>query len=233
MLKIGFKDFDARQIAGIEHSIIKIMLDKLNAAIISRKGQMLVEMRNLIRNALRRTDHYISMANYGGRLAREFGFLQGAEKDYVDPIVEYIAEAAQIGDPDFRVSQVDNSISGKLEFIVFDGDYTTLFSLPTATYLSVSQGKNATETPVPWLKWLLESGVDPVVLGWHIVNFRKPFSLSRSGFALMQKTAGGSWHVPTQYAGEPNDNWLTVALTNPQFINELAEMIERQLTNAF
>ena len=75
-----------------------------------------------------------------------------------------------------------------------------------------------------WLQWLLEKG-DTIIIDSYEYSPRSGFG--RSGGGSMK--LGGSWRVPPEYAGTPENNFISDSLFNNTFQSTLQNIIERNL----
>ena len=57
-----------------------------------------------------------------------------------------------------------------------------------------------------WLKWLLLYGDRTIISGYEFTI--KNDNKSRTGRGIMQGSVSGSWRVPSDYAGNVDNNWI-------------------------
>jgi len=83
---------------------------------------------------------------------------------------------------------------------------------------------------VPWLEWLLTAG-DGVVVADYYVDFGpyKSPEPSRTGLAIMIKSPGSRYRVPTAHSGTPRDNFITRILDKPSLLDGIGDIVENTL----
>jgi len=132
------------------------------------------------------------------------------------------------------------SFSAALEFMAVPSDYQDLLQLPQASYVSYSKRKNKNNnlsdigeetggTRIDWLKYLLIDGSKSIFPA-HIIHYAKPISLSRAGHALMKP--GGSYSIPPQWAGTPDNNFITRAFFAHKMNDRLGQIMREEILEA-
>lgn len=167
------------------------------------------EIQSLLIDAIKNSPEFISLAAYGvGDLAPEFGFVRGSSIQSL--LLNEIPNHLSI---DIDV----NNISIKVSF-----DIPGLASSSIGSYISNSND-------VEWLKWLLLSGTTPV-----ISNFQIDYNLSaaekretRSHVAHM--IPGGTWAVPSQFAGTIGDNFITRSIESDSVVSQIERIVTESL----
>lgn len=137
-------------------------------------------------------------------------------------VVEAIRDGVVVTARPVRV--IGGRIEGGLRIGIVPASYADLLGLAAAAYISAPSGE-----VIAWLDWLLRRG-DAVV----VVGFDSFFDLSdseraasRTGRAIMRR--GGSWHVPEQFAGFPDDNFLTRALRSDAVMSQLGMIVQEEM----
>ncbi len=158
------------------------------------------DLRTKLASAIRSQPEYGSLKN--GQLRYNFGLSDVANVDIlVDRFVESIYVTTQ------SVKATNNQVSAQLVFsILAQNDLDNI--------LSSSEAAQVTEKgeTLPWLRWLLLRGNEPIILTHRILM--KPTPFSRTGQAIMIPTKSGSWRVPASYIGTIENNWITRALSS-------------------
>lgn len=114
---------------------------------------------------------------------------------------------------------------GGIEVVIIPSNFLyQLISSPDAYYMS-------DENVIPWLYWLLFSGTEVVVAGYH-VKYGTNAKTSRTGDAIMypnNKNESGGFSIVPNYAGTAEDNWITRAAyaALPKIQHELEEEIKK------
>lgn len=111
----------------------------------------------------------------------------------------------------------------RIDIGILRNDYSSLLDLPEAVFAYVSNRGNGI---LQWLDWLLIRGNEPLIEGFHFQQSRSRFSRTGNGLMFL----GGTWHVPDNLAGTPNDNVLTRALENIK--RDLELLVRNELENS-
>jgi hypothetical protein len=170
--------------------------DKVNARINKNKNRALAEFKKLTYDFLVNSPTYESLVS--GDLAFHFGFRKGEEESRLQPILNTFINSVGY---EFKPY---SEYGGGFEFFAIDNGYEDVLSLSVAKIQGGSKN-GVTEYPLPWLNWLLLQG-DRIIVPDHKIKIGA-INSSRSGKAIMVE--GGSWAVPTLYAGTKDDNWVT------------------------
>lgn len=169
-------------------------------------------------NSLVTSPEYLSMMGkyYPHDLHAQFGF-DNPER-IVNPIITNIINLI-----DVKVVPMKRG-TGQINVSLFDGDYSHLVNLPTASYQSNGH-------QISWLEWLLLKGNSIINTGYRI-----KFGLwnwSRSKKALMYK--GGVWKIEqSEFTGTPTNNFITRAIISiindnimPLFESEMGRVLSK------
>lgn len=148
----------------------------------------------------------------GGDLQAELGFI--SPEHFINGLLAGIKGSVYVEFTPYKV--VINSFVGGLSVNVFPEGFREILLLEVATYPSNGY-------TIPWLQWLLEAGTDIVVADYRIEYGNFPNSRSK----MAHMTSGGSYSIPAQYAGRPNDNFITRALDRPDVENRFGDILER------
>jgi hypothetical protein len=150
-----------------------------------------------------------------GKLRNELGFVS---PDYfISGLLMALAEDIEVTFTKLQVT--GSSIIGGLSIGVVTSDYSKLLNISEASYKSATY-------EIPWLNWLLTKGTNVVIANYHIeYGTTKEFILrSRTKNALMKP--GGQYSIPSQYAGTPDNNFITRALYNSE--DRIAKIIQEK-----
>lgn len=71
--------------------------------------------------------------------------------------------------------------------------------------------------------WLLQRGDEAIVTGWS-VDSQGRLKGSRSGLSVMTKD-GGSFSVPPEFSGRPDDNFVVDLLNDPKFVEQCEQIL--------
>lgn len=183
----------------INKLILSSLSDEINSVFKLSLSSILSSTKNLIKNALISQPEYNALKS--GQLRFEFGI---PNADNIDSIIDTMCNTTII---DFRpVNFNSNSLSGG--FIITFLDNNALDSIISSSEASVQDSDGYS---LPWLRWLLNEGVKPIVKSYKVKM--GPNNRSRTGMAIMVKS-NSSWTVPPQYAGTSSNNWISRAIND-------------------
>lgn len=199
--------------------------------------------RYLFHVALISQAEYLALFNpKEGGLMGEFGL---SNPETTDRIVDRIKNALVVRPLGVRTRGAGSSLGlgwlgkllgresvsdfGGLAVSIFSSDlYDELVDMPEAHYFS----DGAKGGYVDWLDWLLLRGTEVVISGWRIdYGMRYGLESSRTGDAVMKRAAGGSYSVPSAFAGTEQNNWITraAAQAEPEIRNALEQAVKSKL----
>ena len=131
-------------------------------------------------------------------MAGQFGIVGGASAIKQD-IVSAVAQSISA-----KLVKFNTNFVGGLEIYIQPTDFTNLLTLSGGH--TIYQGGD-----LHWLDWLLTKG-DAIVISNYQYNAQT--GLGRSGLGNM--IAGGSFRVPPQFSGTPDNNFITRALVGAE-----------------
>lgn len=153
----------------------------------------------------------------GGKLAKEFGFIKNNEENrFLTPLLDWLINQIEVW---FVPFSYENGGELNIDLAVFDID--ELLNQNFAKYISSNNYE------IEWLKWLLLEG-NKIIIATHKIEYGVDESNSRD--AIMVK--GGSWKVPSEYAGTIQSNWiiLTFNTIDKQIFKIIQEEFSRNLS---
>ena len=156
------------------------------------------KLRALIAQSIVDSPEYDSL--HGGRLQAELGPVRPDVT--INAIIAGIQRGLLIDVSPITVS--GNDLSGYIEIMFFKKDLSEVLGTPGSSF--TSEGGSF----IDWLKWLLTRGDEIIIKTFHFKPGRNPHGISRTGLGYMR--GGYTWHVPSEFAGYENDNWLTKTL---------------------
>jgi hypothetical protein len=196
----------------IRKKILEALSDEVNNMLNKVLPKITSQIKDLLASALRSQPEYSSLQN--GELRYEFGI---PNTSGVDTIVETIADNSKFIKKPIKITNL--GLSGGFIYTILDDD--TINGLIATDIASVITEDG---TILPWLEWLLYSGVQPIVRNYNVKM--GPNNRSRTGMAVMVQSRG-SWGVPAQFAGTISNNWITRALDSID--DEINKAIETQI----
>lgn len=200
MIKVDAKiHFDTKEMKKIESDIRRGVLyniqSKLLRAVPFLEKILPVEIHDRIANC------DVIRALHEGPLRYDLGLTADEVNVITTKIPEVISKNVVV-----RVTtDGKNSVNLSVEMIR-DG-LQELLALPEASFIQTFSSNK--ETTIPWLEWLLTKG-DSIVVAGYCVWYTPGNPNSRSGGAVMGKK--GSFRIPPQYSGTPENNFISRAL---------------------
>lgn len=144
-------------------------------------------------------------------LAGQFGLVNGASASQA--IANSVAQATYI-----KFVKYSNNFNGGLELQFQQADFNNLLSLQEGH--TIYSGGN-----LHWLDWLLKRG-DAIIVSNY--QYNPSTGLGRSGLGNM--IGGGSFRVPPQFSGTPDNNFITRALIGATQEQQITDIIQNILT---
>lgn len=145
-----------------------------------------------------------------GSLNSKFGFWPGSAVGMVEELVLAVVDSVSV-----TVSPIDARLSGGIVITIQPETFSNLFS---------SRYNIVTEAGISlnWVEWLLTRGTIPIVIGYSY----SPSYRGRSGGGIMIKSNSGSFSIDPNFAGTPDDNFITRAFSGrEQEINNIIARI--------
>lgn len=157
-----------------------------------------------------------------GKLRDDFGLFGNVVDVTISNIVKHISENIKL-----QVNQ--STTAGSILVIsveLLPGDFNKIVSLPGGSI--PSRGG-----PVDWLEWLLTKGTQVVIADYWIYTNAKGFTRS-GGSSIMRKiesTPRDPFRVDPNYAGTPDDNFITRSLEpfHKDIISVIANEVSRSV----
>lgn len=168
-----------------------------------------------IRAAILTSPEINSLLN--GELKQSFGLT--SPQQVVDNIISALLNSMTFTQENVQ-SIGSRIISGGYTVEISRSDFRDVLGIPDATILS----KN--NITIPWLNWLLFAGDSPVIIG-YVIKTDMTSPNSRAG-AIMVRKPGGSWGVPSEFAGTVTDNFITRALLPLQ--DEIGDILQEEIS---
>lgn len=171
------------------------------------------ELGNLLKNSLKSQPEYTSLKS--GELRYNFGI---ANVSVVDTLIERLARSITMKIATNKIA--GNKIDASIIFSFFsEGELESILGSDEANVFT------AKGQVLPWLKWLLLEGNEPLVLTHRI--YIEPRKASRTGLAIMVPSKNGSWRVPPAYVGTESNNWVTRAISSAFDGNSVKQILSK------
>lgn len=195
----------------IEKLILKSWLDKINKKLLGKLSAIESNIVNISLAHFKSSDTYNELLY--GDLRYSLGFPNGEQHEMVDTVVETAAKSLKVELDQFKIV---NDINGGLTVYLLKSGMIDLLSLSQSN-IKIEEGN------IPWLDWLLTQG-DKIIISDYKIIYR---DAGRSGGAVMTKSPGSYWKIPTDFAGTDDDNWFTRIVSSQSYLNELQKVIEK------
>ena len=177
--------------------ILTALAIKLNQAAIRAKPRIQAKLVSAVETAILASPEALSLQ--GGRLQGELGVVNPEEA--IHAVIATLQKNIVVNLTPFFVQ--GDGLGGGLAIGISRRDMSDLLALPEGKF--VSEGGY----DIPWLKWLLTTGDEILVPGYHFQGGNY-FDRSRTGLGIMEKKGG--WEVPLGFRGTLENNWITRAL---------------------
>jgi hypothetical protein len=198
-------------IADIERMVNAAACKELNLRFPSILNDIGNDIARSVKYTFTSTQEYQSLVG-DGELAKAFGLPQNDAISKLDEIIDTLANSIQVKFVKFGNGAT--GITGGINVYAFAANFKDILSLSAAT-VTTNKGQ-----VLPWLDWLLIQGDKIIIVDYDLVYGNYPSS--RAGDAIMYKKKGGIWRVPSQFAGDINNNWITRAIdTSATFLENV------------
>lgn len=211
MIEVTLKEDNAAFKSKVYGAISKY----INSLLFRKRAAILRDIRAIVPKWIRsQPEMQELMFNNGvGSLAAQLGLVYGTGEEAVEAIVVAMTNSIAID-----ITKVDaKSLRGGVKLKFMPATFQELLLIPEG-HVITDEGQD-----LHWLSWLLMEGFKVIVVGYKF-NFKRA---GRSQGGYMNK--GGVWRIPPQYAGTPNDNFVTRALNNPSNEEEIADIFKRHI----
>jgi hypothetical protein len=144
-------------------------------------------------------------------LAGQFGIANSS--GIAEAIANAVAQSTNI-----KFVKYSNNLKGGLEIQFQQSDFNNLLSLREGH--TIYRGGD-----LHWLDWLLKRGDAIIVANYQ---YNPQTGLGRSGLGNM--IGGGTFRVPPQFSGIPDNNFITRALVGPTQEQQITDIFQKLLT---
>jgi hypothetical protein len=183
----------------IERNINKAIVDHINDMLLKSGGEILRQIKAYIPSWLENQPELQSLSSLdSASLAGQFGIVGGGSS-IKQEIVSAVSQSISA-----KLVKFNTNFVGGLEIYIQPTDFANLLTLSGGH--TIYQGGD-----LHWLDWLLTKG-DAIVISNYQYNAQT--GLGRSGLGNM--IAGGSFRVPPQFSGTPDNNFVTRALVGAE-----------------
>jgi len=206
-LNISLQETQSEIAALISREVFKMTNRSFSRSVKPIKQLVKQELGNSVRNQ----PEWSSLL--GGKLRTEFGIPDAFSR--LSQVLNIWLSNIQV---EFhRMSITGTKMSGGLTIRAVQDNYEDVLSLADSSFVT-EKGEE-----LEWLRWLLVEGDRTIIRDYHIQYGQK----GRAGPAIMIKK--GRWKVPSEFAGNPNNNFVTRAID--QIDSTLQKEIAGIITN--
>ena len=192
----------------IEKAVLKALLDDASKIMTTASKRLTKKLPIIIETAITSQPEYSSLT--GGILKDQFGLTNPTTK--IDSLLDIWSNInVTYKKPTISASQIKSNLS----IVAIKSDYSDALASAAAEQVT-KKGQS-----LQWLDWLLNQGDRIIIKEYELVSGK-----GRAGKVGMRKNVKGKWGVPSQFAGSPNNNWITRA------IQSVSSIIDRTLAEA-
>tara|TARA_Y100000401_G_scaffold90354_1_gene75941 strand:- start:1249 stop:1875 length:627 start_codon:yes stop_codon:yes gene_type:complete len=187
----------------IQQAILKALLKDVGKTMVKSAKILENKLPTIIETAIISQPEYVSLVS--GQLKQEFGIPDARSK------IEQLLQIWKNVEVNYSKPTIKGGqIVSKISIYAIRSDYSDVIGL-AAAYQRTKKGQS-----LPWLDWLLNQGDKVIIKEYEIVDGKK----GRAGDKVMKKTVRGKWSVPSSFAGNPNNNWITRAIDSVSSVIE-------------
>lgn len=200
-------------VAEITGAGFSALVKDINDSIRNSIPRITKKIQDSIAQSLLSQPEMVGLLDYSaGGLAAQLGLYPSQGNSAVSAIVQTVS-----GDVKHSFSGFNSQFKGSLTFYIAHEAVNKLLSLPVG---HVVYGRG----DLHWLEWMLERG-DSILISNYTYNPRT--GLGRSGGGNM--VVGGSFRIPPEYSGTPENNFISRALYSEDFQNTIQKIIESNI----
>jgi hypothetical protein len=201
----------------IRNLILNAMKEHLNIVFSKAVNEIIVEVKNIVSEALKKEPEYESLIS--GTLRYEFGI---PDTGAVDNVIEEMVNTLNLQYKPITQNNLGLSGGYVLTMIKSD-DINGIINSQSAKVVDGTRGYE-----LPWLNWLLFQSNKPIVKNYEVKIGPNPSS--RTGMAVMVDS-NKNWRVPPEFAGTISNNWTTRAIekTENRILKAMQTYVEKYI----
>lgn len=158
------------------------------------------KVKGLVSGAIQSSPEYNSLL--GGTLQGELGVPQSATR--LQAILDIWLNSLRVSR--IPVKLTGSQLSGGFSISMIRQNWSDVLSTPEASY-TTSKGQ-----VINWLEWLLIAGDSTIVTQYNFTPKITRGAQSRTGLGIMRSNPKGKWHVPREFSGTAQNNFVTRSL---------------------
>lgn len=203
----------------IRKAILAVARDELNRIFQSIEQPVTDRIRIMLLESIKNSKEFQSLKdNTVGSLKGELGVVDADER--INRLLQLWSKQFYFKSNKVKVTG-NEQLAGGFNLGIIDDDYIEAGEIGSF----ISEYGHTVE----WLRWLMLAG-DSYVISNYKVMFGTEFERSRTGLAIMRRSAKSSYRVNPYYSGDINDNLITRAFSRMQ--QSLGKIIKDEIRRA-
>jgi hypothetical protein len=204
----------------ISKNILSVIKEVLNEAIVRASDDIVKRLREVFKNTITNDDTWLSLQSDDlslPNLKAEFGLPSGEVSTRLNNILNEWLKQILVRPVMLKGTTV---LRGGLELMFLDTNWKDVIELRDSI-VTTHKGKE-----LNWLDWLLTKGDTTIIREYHV---RITPGAGRSELGVMVKK--GRWHVPREFSGTTNNNFVTKIIDHLFKMGVVENIIEQEITN--
>ena len=205
--------------AAIAKKAMAQIASSLNRALMHAVPIVGTKIKALVGQAIQSSPEWKEL--HGGILQAELGVPQSSAR---------LKEILDIWMNSLRITRVPvkltgTKISGGFAIGMIEQNWADVLSSPSASYVT-EKG-----TLINWLEWLLIAGDKTIISKYYFTSHVGPKAKSRTGLGIMRQNNKSRWHVPREFSGTAQNNFVTRSLDKiaPLIIQTMQTEFEKRI----
>jgi hypothetical protein len=204
----------------IKQQLQQIIMEEINKRLLPLSKRLVNSIRTDIITSIRESSVY--QDGVGGLLRGDLGITEAQGR--FEAIIKVIADSVHAT---FDIG--NSSKNATVTVYAINATWSDILALGgIADYVSVNS--KGIETTIPWLDWLLTYGRRILAPEYAVMyTSGRGARYSRTGIAIIRRNKQGvGWRMPDQYAGTPQNNFITRAIDDNVilFIKDMIKALE-------
>lgn len=201
-------------ISDIKLKINKAFAQDINSLLKRRAKSIERQCKSLVSEWVSSQPEMVSLTSgLPASLAGQFGLIPGSELYAIKDIISSVESSVQV-----RLQQFDSKLNGGLYVYFQPSDFVNLLGLSSGhTFYK--------DGDLHWMDWLLNQGDRIIIVNY---SYNPQLGIGRSRLGNMVES--GSFRVPPQFSGTPDDNFITRALIGRNQESEISRIFTKELS---
>ena len=201
-------------IGQISSKINQALVNDINMYLVRRSKSIENKCKNLVSKWISAQPEIESLTSgLPSSLAGQFGLIPGSESFAIKDIIESVENSISL-----TLQKFDNKLNGGLYIYFQPSNFANLLGLSSGhTFYR--------DGDLHWMDWLLNQGDRIIVVNY---SYNPQTGVGRSKLGNMVNS--GSFRVPPEFSGTPDDNFITRALIGRKQESEIFNIIMKELS---